>query len=275
MEKEIKKKIARNWFILLQQTICNDIEKLEKNKIKFKSKTWSRSKTTNEGGGEFRILKYGKIFEKVGVNFSEVHGKFSTEMKKKIPGAKKNSNFWASGISVVMHMNNPHIPAIHFNTRFIYTTHGWFGGGIDVTPCIKDNKEKNFLHKELKKMCDRHNKKFYKKYKEWCDQYFYLSHRKETRGIGGIFFDYKKDNWANDFRFISDLGVTFQMLFNSIIDLKYKKKWSSKEKELQYIKRGRYAEFNLLYDRGTKFGLQTGGNVEAILMSLPPLAKWN
>ncbi|MDB4157584.1 oxygen-dependent coproporphyrinogen oxidase [Candidatus Pelagibacter sp.] len=275
MDKEIKKKLASNWFKLLQNIICDDIEKIENKKIKFRSKTWSRNETNDEGGGEFRILKNGKVFEKVGVNFSEVYGKFTKEMKKKIPGAEKNPNFWASGISVVMHMNNPHMPAIHFNTRFIYTTHGWFGGGMDVTPCIKDNKEKTFLHKELKKICDRHNKKYYKKYKKQCDDYFYLPHRKETRGIGGIFFDYKKDNWEKDFKFISDLGVTFQMLFNSIIKTKYKKKWTVKEKELQYIKRGRYTEFNLLYDRGTKFGLQTGGNVEGILMSLPPIAKWN
>ena len=275
IDKEIKKKLASNWFVLLQNIICDDIEKLENNKKKFKSKKWLRNEIKDEGGGEFRILKGGKLFEKVGVNFSEVYGKFSNEMKKKIPGTKKSSDFWASGISVVMHMNNPHVPAIHFNTRFIYTTHGWFGGGMDVTPCIKDDKEKNFVHKELKKMCDRHNKKYYKKYKKWCDEYFYLPHRNEARGIGGIFFDYKKDNWEKDFKFISDLGVTFQKIFTSIINLKYKKKWTVKEKELQYSKRGRYAEFNLLYDRGTKFGLQTGGNVEGILMSLPPIVKWN
>ena len=275
MDKNIKKKLASNWFKLLQNVICDDIEKIENKKIKFKSKTWNRSKIKDEGGGEFRILKNGKVFEKVGVNFSEVYGKFSKEMMGKIPGANKSLNFRASGISVVMHMKNPHVPAIHFNTRFIYTTHGWFGGGMDVTPCITDNKEKTFLHKELKKMCDRHNKKYYKNYKKWCDDYFYLPHRKETRGIGGIFFDYKKDNRVKDLKFVSDLGVTFQMLFNSIIKEKYKKKWTAKEKELQYIKRGRYAEFNLLYDRGTKFGLQTGGNVEGILMSLPPIAKWN
>ena len=275
MNKEIKQKLARNWFRLLQNIICNDIEKLENYKIRFKSKTWNRNKIKDEGGGEFRILKNGKIFEKVGVNFSEVYGKFSNEMKKNIPGASKNPNFWASGISVVIHMNNPNIPAIHFNTRFIYTSHGWFGGGMDVTPCIKDLKEEKLLHNELKKMCDRHNKNYYKKYKKWCDKYFYLPHRKEARGIGGIFFDYKKDNWEKDFKFIRDLGVTFKMIYNSIINKKYKKKWTSKEKELQYIKRGRYVEFNLLYDRGTKFGLQTGGNTEAILMSLPPNAKWN
>ena len=274
MKKEIKQKLARNWFKLLQDTICNDIENLENKKKKFKSKIWHRNKIKNEGGGQFKILKGGKIFEKVGVNFSEVYGKFSNEMKKKIPGTKKKNNFWASGISVVMHMKNPHIPAIHFNTRFIYTTHGWFGGGIDVTPCIKDNKEKIFFHKELKKMCDRHNKSYYKKYKKWCDEYFYLPHRKEARGIGGIFFDYKKNDFENDFKFVRDVGITFQLLFNDIIRKKRKKKWTMKDKEIQYIKRGRYAEFNLLYDRGTKFGLQTGGNVEGILMSLPPLAKW-
>ena len=275
MNKEIKQKLTSNWFKLLQDIICRDLEKIEKNKIKFKSKKWRRNKIKDEGGGEFRVLKDGKIFEKVGVNFSEVYGKFSNEMKKNIPGASKNPNFWASGISVVIHMNNPNIPAIHFNTRFIYTSHGWFGGGMDVTPCIKDLKEEKLLHNELKKMCDRHNKNYYKKYKKWCDKYFYLPHRKEARGIGGIFFDYKKDNWEKDFKFIRDLGVTFKMIYNSIINKKYKKKWTSKEKELQYIKRGRYVEFNLLYDRGTNFGLQTGGNTEAILMSLPPNAKWN
>ena len=275
MNKEIKQRLASNWFKLLQNIICKDIEKIEKNKIRFKSTIWKRNKTKDEGGGEFRILKNGKVFEKVGVNFSEVHGRFSNEMKKKIPGANNNPNFWASGISIVMHMKNPHVPAIHFNTRFIYTTHGWFGGGMDVTPCLKDDKEKKYLHKELKKMCDRHNKIYYKKYKKWCDEYFFIPHRKEMRGIGGIFFDYKKENWEKDFSFVRDLGVSFQMIFNSIINKKYKKKWTAKDKELQYIKRGRYAEFNLLYDRGTKFGLQTGGNVEGILMSLPPLAKWN
>ena len=274
INKEIKQKLARNWFKLLQDVICNDIEIIENNKIKFKTKVWNRNKIKDEGGGEFRILKNGKVFEKVGVNFSEVQGKFSNTMKKNIPGANKNPNFWASGISVVMHMNNPHIPAIHFNTRFIYTSHGWFGGGMDVTPTIEDDKEKKLLHNELKKMCNRHNKNYYKKYKKWCDEYFYLPHRKEPRGIGGIFFDYKKNDFEKDFKFVRDVGVTFQLIFNKIIKKKNKKTWTHKDKEMQYIKRGRYAEFNLLYDRGTKFGLQTSGNVDGILMSLPPLAKW-
>ncbi len=200
--------------------------------------------------------------------------KISKKFQKNILGAKKDPNFWASGISIVMHMQNPHIPAMHFNTRFICTKENWFGGGMDVTPTIKDKNEKKNFHKRLKLMCDQHDKKYYSKYKKWCDEYFYLPHRDEARGIGGIFFDYKKDNFEKDFKFVRDVGVTFQMLFNNIVRKKVSKKWTLKEKEKQYIKRGRYAEFNLLYDRGTKFGLQTGGNVEGILMSLPPIAKW-
>jgi len=274
MDTEIKKKLAKNWFKVLQDIICQDIEEIEGKKNLIKTKTWERGKNKNEGGGEFRILKNGKVFEKVGVNFSEVYGKFPKEYKDKIPGINKNMNFWASGISIVMHMKNPHVPAMHFNTRYIYTSHGWFGGGMDVTPCMKDNKLKNWFHNELKKSCNRHNKNYYKKYKEWCDRYFYLPHRKEKRGIGGIFFDYKKDSWEKDFAFVRDVGITFKKIFREIIIKKNKKKWTKKDKEIQSLKRGRYVEFNLLYDRGTKFGLQTDGNVEAILMSLPPLAKW-
>ena len=274
MDKEIQKKLSRNWFKILQNIICKEIEILENGHTKFISKNWDRHVSKDEGGGEYKILKNGKIFEKVGVNFSEVYGKFSKEMRKNIPGAKTNPNFWASGTSVVMHMKNPHLPTMHFNTRYIYTTFGWFGGGIDLTPCINDTKEKQWFHNELKKTCNRHNKNYYKRYKKWCDKYFYLPHRKEARGIGGIFFDYKKDNWEKNFAFIRDLGLTFKIIFKSIINKKHKKKWNMREKELQYIKRGRYAEFNLLYDRGTKFGLQTGGNVEGILMSLPPITKW-
>ena len=274
MDISIKKDLASNGFKLLQNAICDDILKIEKNKVNFKSTSWQRTSKKDEGGGEYRILKDGKIFEKVGVNFSKVFGKFPKNFRKNIPGANKNPSFWASGISVVMHMKNPHIPAMHFNTRYICTTQSWFGGGIDVTPTIKDKNEKKIFHKTLKDMCNRHDKRYYQKYKKWCDDYFFLPHRNETRGIGGIFFDYKKDNFEKDFKFVRDVGVTFQMLFNNIIKKKIKKKWSLKDKEFQYIKRGRYAEFNLLYDRGTKFGLQTGGNVEGILMSLPPIAKW-
>ena len=274
MNLEIKKDLTSNWFKTLQESFCDDIIKFEKNKTKFKSTNWIRNTKVDEGGGEYRILQGGKIFEKVGVNFSKVYGKFPKQFQKNILGANKDPRFWASGISVVMHMKNPLIPAMHFNTRYICTTQEWFGGGMDVTPSKKDLKEKREFHKILKKMCDRHNKSYYTKYKKWCDEYFYLPHRKESRGIGGIFFDYKKDNFEKDFKFVRDVGITFQLIFQKIIRKKMKKKWSISDKEMQYIKRGRYTEFNLLYDRGTKFGLQTGGNVDGILMSLPPLAKW-
>ncbi len=274
MDLEIKQKLTSNWFKSLQEMFCKTISDFEKNKISFKSTTWKRNLKKDEGGGEYRILKDGKIFDKVGVNFSKVYGKFPKKFQQNIPGAKKDPRFWASGISVVMHMKNPLIPAMHFNTRYICTTFDWFGGGIDVTPSKKDNKEKSEFHKTLKNMCNRHDKNYYKKYKKWCDEYFYLPHRKEPRGIGGIFFDYKKDNFEKNFKFVRDVGITFESIFQKIINKKIKRKWTSKDKENQYIKRGRYAEFNLLYDRGTKFGLQTGGNVEGILMSLPPHAKW-
>ena len=270
----IKKDLASNWFKLLQDSICEDISILENKKIKFKSTRWRRNKNKDEGGGEYKIFKDGKVFEKVGVNFSKVYGKFPKKLQNNIPGANKYPRFWASGISVVMHMQNPHIPAMHFNTRYICTTQSWFGGGMDVTPALEDKNEKNRFHKTLKEMCNRHDKKYYARYKKWCDEYFFLPHRNEPRGIGGIFFDYKKNNFEKDFKFVRDVGVTFQILFNDIIKKKINKKWISKDKETQYIKRGSYAEFNLLYDRGTKFGLQTGGNVEGILMSLPPIAKW-
>ncbi len=274
MDLDTKKNLASNWFKILQNALCESIIELENNKTEFKSTTWKRNKKKDEGGGEYRILKNGKVFDKVGVNFSKVYGKFPKRFKKNVYGAKRNPNFWASGISVVMHMKNPLIPAMHFNTRYICTTQDWFGGGMDVTPSKKDELEKKEFHKILRNMCNRHNKTYYSKYKKWCDEYFYLPHRKEPRGIGGIFFDYKKDNFYKDFKFVRDVGVTFQFIFKKIIKRKIKKKWTVKDKEIQYIKRGRYTEFNLLYDRGTKFGLQTGGNIDGILMSLPPLAKW-
>ena len=274
MEAEIKKDLTSNWFKMLQDSLCQSIKGLERNKVEFKSTKWRRNKKKDEGGGEFRILENGKIFDKVGVNYSKVYGRFPKNFQKKILGAKKDSRFWASGISVVMHMKNPLVPAMHFNTRYICTTQNWFGGGIDVTPSKIDNNEKKKFHKILKRMCDRHNKNYYPKYKKWCDEYFFLPHRNEARGIGGIFFDYKKDDFEKDFKFVRDVGVTFEEIFQKIIRKKIKKTWTNNDKEMQYIKRGRYAEFNLLYDRGTKFGLQTGGNVDGILMSLPPLVKW-
>ena len=270
MKMKIKKKqkIVKKWFIELQRIICRNVEELEKNygsNKKFKSNRWKY--------GEFKKIE-GKVIEKGGVAFSNVVGKFSKEFAKKIPGTNKNNRFWSSGVSVVLHPRNPKVPAMHFNTRFICTQKAWFGGGMDVTPCIYDNNLKKNFHKDLKKMCDFHNKKYYPNYKKLCDEYFYLPHRKETRGIGGIFFDYKKDNWEKDFSFVREIGICFNNVFREIILKKHRIKWTNKQKETQYEKRGRYVEFNLLYDRGTKFGLQTDGNVEAILMSLPPLAKW-
>jgi len=268
MKIETKKKLSRGWFIKLQNIICKDIEKLEKeygSNVKFKKNKWKY--------GEFRTIE-GKVIEKGGVAFSNVVGKFPKEFAKKVPGTKNNTNFWSSGISVILHPKNPRIPAMHFNTRFICTKKNWFGGGIDVTPCLIDNKEKKFFHNELKKMCGKHSNKYYPKYKKWCDKYFYLPHRKESRGIGGIFFDYKMDDWSKDFLFIKDVGNTFIYIVKTIVRRKMFKKWNKKEKEIQLLKRGRYVEFNLLYDRGTKFGLNSGGNSKAILMSMPPMAKW-
>ena len=267
---KIKKKqiIAKKWFIELQNLICNNVEELEKeygtNK-KFKKNKWKH--------GELRTIE-GEVIEKGGVAFSNVIGKFPKEFAKKVPGTKNNNKFWSSGISVVLHPKNPKVPAMHFNTRFICTQKSWFGGGMDVTPCFTDNSQKKYFHKELKKTCDLHNKKYYPKYKKWCDKYFYLPHRKEARGIGGIFFDYKMNNWEKDFLFIKDVGITFAYLVKKIIEKKMFLKWTQKDKEIQLLKRGRYVEFNLLYDRGTKFGLNSGGNPKAILMSMPPNAKW-
>jgi coproporphyrinogen III oxidase len=284
MNKKIyfKKELASNWFSLLKEIICYEFQKIEidfgkKTKQKplyFKKKLWKKSKLKNEGGGTFSIIKNGLVFDSVGVNFSEVYGKFNKKFKSQVLGAEKNPSYWATGISVVAHMKNPKIPAMHFNTRFIVTTKNWFGGGMDATQSIKDQKENNFFHNNIKLMCNRYNKSYYKKYKKWCDNYFYLPHRNETRGIGGIFFDYKKENWNKDFNFVKDVGLCFLDCSKTIIRNKMYKKWKKIEKEKQLIKRGRYIEFNLLYDRGTKFGLSTGGNVEAILMSLPPVAKW-
>ena len=272
MDIKAKKGLADNWFSYLQNQICNEFELIENNKVKFSKRKWSK-KNKKEGGGTAFLLKGGKMFEKVGVNKSTVSGTFKKEFRSKILGASRNGKYWASGISVVAHMQNPKIPSIHFNTRFIVTSKEWFGGGIDVTQSNKDLKEKSFVHQTLKKVCLK-NQKNYKRYKKWCDEYFYLPHRKESRGIGGIFFDYETGDWNKNFKFIKELGLNFIILSKNIIMKKRKHKWNKSDREKQLLKRGRYVEFNLLYDRGTKFGLNTGGNTESILMSLPPKAKW-
>ena len=272
INSEFKKKMADTWFSYLQNQICKEFEIIEKGKKKFVKRVWKKGNKL-EGGGTSFILSGGNIFEKVGVNKSSVSGKFKKEFRSKILGANKDGKYWASGISIVAHMKNPKIPAIHFNTSFIVTSKEWFGGGMDVTPSYKDKKEEMLIHNKLKEVCIK-NKKNYSKYKKWCDKYFYLPHRNEARGAGGIFFDYETKNWNKNFKFVRDLGLTFIDISRTIIQTKIKSKWTKTDKEKQLLKRGRYVEFNLLYDRGTKFGLNTGGNTESILMSLPPQAKW-
>tara|TARA_B100000575_G_C23066924_1_gene614393 strand:- start:219 stop:1043 length:825 start_codon:yes stop_codon:yes gene_type:complete len=267
-----RKKIVDSWFTYLQFQICKSFEFLEGGKSKFSKRYWLKKKS-NEGGGTSCLLSGGKIFDKVGVNKSTVSGTFPKKFRSKIFGAQKKGKYWASGVSVVAHMKNPKIPAIHFNTRFIITSKEWFGGGMDVTPSYEDKKEKEIVHDRLKMICQK-NKKNYKKYKKWCDEYFYLPHRNEARGIGGIFFDYESKDWIGNFKFVRELGLAFIDISNEIINRKKNLKYSKKDKEKQLFKRGRYIEFNLLYDRGTKFGLNSGGNIDSILMSLPPEAKW-
>lgn len=280
ISQEMEKKLASQWFAFLQHKILEEFQNLElefskkkRLKVKYFRKNIWRKDNPQDGGGQYYILKNGQIFDQVGINHSTVQGKFQKNYKSNIPGTKKNQSYWASGISVVAHMKNPNIPAIHFNTRFVITSKRWFGGGMDVTPSNKDFNEKKFVHKNLKFVCDN-NKKNYKNYKKWCDDYFYIKHLGETRGIGGIFFDYLYKDWEKNFKFIRDVGICFIDITKTIVEKKKFLRWNKKQKYDQLIKRGKYVEFNLLYDRGTKFGLNTGGNIDAIFMSLPPNARW-
>jgi coproporphyrinogen III oxidase len=261
---------AENWFRELRNQMVGSIQKVEGST--FEEKEWQRP---GGGGGRMSILK-GEIFEKVGVNISTVHGEFSEEFRGSMPGTEEDPSFWASGISVVAHMKNPKIAAAHFNTRYI-TTKGkqWFGGGCDLTPAIPEIEETDNFHQGLKRTCNQHHQDYYDRFKKQCDEYFYLKHRKEPRGIGGIFFDYISDNFEKDLSFIKDTG---QFFINFIIDnVNRKKSLNFDDSDLKTLskKRARYVEFNLLYDRGTLFGLKTGGNIDAILMSMPPEAKWS
>jgi coproporphyrinogen III oxidase len=274
--------MASIWFASLRDEICKSFEEIENSQlnkntnIKFVQKKWERD---GGGGGVISIMK-GNVFEKVGVNISTVYGKFSKEFREQIPGAEENGTFWASGISVVSHMSNPYIPAAHMNTRLLVTGEGdkkkiWFGGGGDLTPTFEDLEVTKLFHQDLKVNCDRYDNSYYPKFKNWCDEYFFLPHRNEARGVGGIFFDYLyNDDWEKDFSFIKDIGKTFLSSYSKIVKNKVEKKFSKKDRQDQLIKRGRYVEFNLLYDRGTIFGLKTGGNIEAVLMSLPPKVSW-
>ncbi len=274
-----QKKLASDWFKNLRDEICKSYESIENDYAakhdlspgKFERKEWSRD---GGGGGEMSIMR-GNLFEKVGVNISTVQGQFTEVMRKEIPGALENPNFYATGISLVAHMKSPLVPAFHFNTRYIETTRFWFGGGGDMTPTFPEDEETSIFHGHFKSACDKHNPEYYPKFKKECDEYFYLPHRSEPRGIGGIFYDYlNNDNFDSDFAFTQDVGRAILAAVPEIVRRKMDLPWSVEQKEQQLIKRGRYVEFNLLYDRGTKFGLMTGGNTEAILMSLPPEVRW-
>lgn len=275
---ELKKQQASNWFRALRDSICAEFEKIEDELAestakpgRFERKIWERS---GGGGGEMSVMR-GRVFEKVGVNISTVHGQFSEQFAKEIPGALENPNFYATGVSLVAHMVSPLVPAVHMNTRFIVTSKSWFGGGADLTPMYPDDNDTSPFHAEFQQACDKHDPEYYPKFKKWCDEYFYLKHRDEPRGVGGIFYDYlDSGDWENDFTFTQDVGKAFLKIYPEIVRKHMQKKWTPEQREHQLVKRGRYVEFNLLHDRGTKFGLMTGGNVEAILMSMPPEVKW-
>jgi len=267
---ELKKETASNWFRTLRDDFCRAFQELDNST--FKRKKWNHK---GSGGGEMSIMK-GDVFEKVGVNISTVSGQFSEEYRSKIKGTKNSPNYWASGISLVAHMNSPKVPAFHFNTRFLVTGDTWFGGGADMTPTFVNKEDTRLFHNKLEQACNTHSKKYYPKFKKQCDEYFYLPHRKEARGEGGIFFDHlNTGDWEKDFEFVKDVGRKTLEATTSIVKKHMDKGWSMEEKEEQLIKRGRYVEFNLLWDRGTLFGLKTGGSTEAILMSMPPSVKWS
>ena len=280
------KDAARAWFEALRDALCAEFEAIERAAAGeqpascFVRQAWERPTEdgTDGGGGVTSVLK-GRVFEKVGVNVSTVFGTFSPEFRGQIPGAAEDPRFWASGISLVAHLCSPRVPAAHFNTRMLVTSQGWFGGGGDLTPLRLDQPEAVAdaadLHDAFRTACDRHHPDCYQRYKEWCDRYFFLPHRNEPRGAGGIFYDqHFSGDAAADFAFTQDVGRAFLDAYPRIVRRRMGEAWTAEEREALLVKRGRYVEFNLLYDRGTLFGLKTGGNVEAILMSLPPEVRW-
>lgn len=286
MPTEHHKNEFETWITKLRDDICQELESIENefgqdNLLPgtFQQKSWLREDSTQSnghgGGGTMSTLK-GRVFEKAGVNISTVWGQFSEKFAKEIPGADEDPSFWACGISLVIHPLNPLVPAVHMNTRHIITRKTWFGGGADLTPCIPFQEDNTDFHNAFKDACDKYDESYYPKYKKWCDEYFYLPHRNEARGIGGIFYDYHNTgSFEQDFSFTRDVGLAFLKIYPQLVRRHAAKHWTEADKQIQLVKRGRYTEFNLLHDRGTKFGLMTNGNTEAILMSLPPVATWS
>ena len=269
---------ARTWFEALRDRICAEFEAIEReagSDAAFEYLPWERTDVTGEpGGGGVRGQMAGKVFEKVGVNVSTVGGQFSPEFAASIPGASEDPRFFATGISLVAHMANPHVPAVHMNTRFLCTTRRWFGGGADLNPAIPYEEDTSAFHKVLEQACDAHGEDYYQRYSKWADDYFWIPHRGVPRGVGGIFYDRLEGDFDANFAFTRDVGEAFLAAFPLIVRKRMNMPFSEADMERLLEFRGRYVEFNLLYDRGTLFGLKTGGNVDAILMSLPPLARW-
>lgn len=282
IEAADRQREAAAWFRSLRDRICAAFERIEdeltgtalanREPGRFGRREWTRE---GGGGGEMSVMR-GRVFEKVGVNISTVHGTFSEQFRAEIPGANDNAGeFWASGISLVAHMQSPLVPAVHMNTRMVVTSKSWFGGGADLNPMRPVERDTEDFHSAFRDCCDRHDPDYYPRFRTWCDEYFFIKHRNEPRGVGGIFYDYiDTGDWNADFTFTRDVGETFLRIYPELVRRHMNKEWTEEQREHQLVKRGRYAEFNLIYDRGTRFGLMTGGNPDAILMSLPPEAKW-